>query len=449
MNSRILTCILLAAIAPVAATSCKKASPAPAPEAAQAKAGSGDGHEAHSDEGHAENAEAGEPSDLDRPVEELVSLTCEHKKKTFECDECRYETGFVRAPSSLTEGGLITTVKTERKKVAVPVALTGEVRFDERRVSHVSSQVEGIVRATHVTLGDRVRKGQPLVEIESVAVGEAQAAWLEAQSLLALARRNFERLTELRKENISSEKESLQARQELETAEIRASNAMGTLTRLGASAEDARAVTSATAGGRIVLRSPMDGLVLTLHAVPGETAKTDQSLATVGDNSTVWVWADLYERDILSVTRGQSAGRLEASVSVKAYPDEEFAGAVDLVTQAMEESSRTVKVRVEVRNRAGHLLSGMFANVKLYLPGTDEALAIPRNAVLEDEGRSFVFVHHKGDYYVRRPVTVGRTWAGWAEVKKGLQPGQAVVAEGAFLMKSDVLRSKMGAGCAD
>ncbi len=439
MNGRILTCILLAAIAPAAATCCRKAGSAQA----------SDGPEAHSEASHAASAEPAEPSDLDRPVEELVALTCEHERKTFECDECRYEAGFVRAPASLVAGGLITTVKAGRQKVAVPVTLTGEVRFDERLVGHVSSPVEGIVRATHVTLGDRVRKGQPLVEIESVAVGEAQAAWLEARSLLSLARRNFERLSALREEDISSEKETLQARQELETAEIRAANALGTLTRLGASSADAHTLTSTTAGGRIVLRSPMDGLVLTLHAVPGETARTEEALATIGDNSTVWVWADLYERDIRSVVRGQASGRLEAAVSVKAYPDEVFTGAVDLVTQAMDESSRTVKVRVEVRNRAGHLLSGMFATVRLYLPGTDEALAIPGSAVLEDEGRSFVFVRHEGDDYVRRPVTVGRTWAGWAEVTSGLRPDQVVVAEGAFLMKSDVLRSKMGAGCAD
>lgn len=445
MNSRLLTCILLVAVAPAAALSCRKNGPAPAP----ARAGNGDVHEGHAHEDGSGGAETGKPSDLDRPVEELLALTCEHEKKTFECAECRYEAGFVRAPASLAAGGLLTTAKAEHRKVSVPVTLTGEVRFDERRVGHVSSPVEGIVRTTHVTLGDRVRKGQPLVEIESVAVGEAQAAWLEARSLHSLARRNFERLSALREENISSEKETLQARQELETAEIRAANALGTLTRLGASAEDARALTSARAGGRIVLRSPLDGQVLTLHAVPGETARTDESLATVGDNSTVWVWADLYERDIRSVARGQAAGRLEASVSVKAYPDEEFAGTVDLVTQAMEESSRTVKVRVEVRNRAGHLLSGMFATVRLYLPGAEEALAIPESAVLEDEGRSFVFVHHAGDDYVRRPVTIGRTWAGWAEVKSGLTPGQVVVAEGAFLLKSDVLRSKMGAGCAD
>ena len=447
MNTRPLACILLALAVSVASASCRKAAPAPA--AAKAEGNEADRHAAHADEGHAKEAESKEPSDLDRPVEELVALSCEHGKKTFECDECRYETGFVRAPASLVAGGLVTTVKAERRRVAVPVELTGEVRFDERRVGHVSSQVDGIIRAAHVTLGDRVTKGQALVEIESVTVGEAQAAYLEAQSLLVLARRNEERLSELRRENISSEKESLQAKQELEAAEIRLENTIGTLTRFGTSAADVRSLTRASATGRVVLRSPLDGQVLALHAVPGEAAKKEESIATVGDNSRAWVWADLYERDIPAIALGQGSRKLDATVSVKAWPGEEFAGTVDLVTQAMEEASRTVKVRIEVANESRRLLSGMFANVKVFLPGADEALAVPRGAVLEDEGRSFVFVHHRGDYYVRRPVTVGRTWAGWAEIRKGVRPGQAVVVEGAFLMKSDVLRSKMGAGCAD
>ena len=389
---------------------------------------------------HAERSEAREPSDLDRPVEELTALTCEHEKKTFECDECRYEVGFVRAPACLAEDGLVKTVEVERRKVAAPLELTGEIRFDERRVGHVSSQVEGIVKKVHVALGDKVEEGQALIEIESVEVGESQADYLEAKALVELARRNFERVSELRKENISSEKEYLQAKHELGAAEIRAKGASGKLRRLG---------TGGGGRGRLVLRAPMDGTVLVMHAVPGEVAKTDESLITVGDNTTLWVWADLYERDIAAVNQGHAAQKLEASVSVKAYPGEEFPGAVDLVSPAMDESSRTVKVRVEVDNPAGRLLAGMFAAVKVFLPGTDEALAVPRNAVLEDEGRSFVFVHHQGEYYVRRPVAVGRTWAEWIEIEKGLEPPQTVVADGSFLMKSDVLRSKMGAGCAD
>jgi cobalt-zinc-cadmium efflux system membrane fusion protein len=389
---------------------------------------------------HDEGAKGAETSDLDRTVPQLVELTCEHKMKTFECDECRYEVGFVRAPAALTDGGLLTTIKVERQKVSVPIALTGEIRFDERRVGHVSSQVEGVIKQVHVALGDRVKKGQPLIELESVAVGEGQAAYLEAQGMLALAQRSFARVSELRRDNIASEKEFLQAKQEFDAAEIRTTSARNKLTRLG---------TGGTVGGRVVLRSPLDGTVLLMHAVAGEVTQTNESLLTVGDNTAVWAWADLYERDISAVKQGQSTQKLTASLSVKAYPGEEFPGTVDLVSPAMDESSRTVKVRVQVNNDDGRLLAGMFTTVKLFLPGTDEALAVPKQAVLEDEGRAFVFVHHQGEYYVRRPVVVGRTWADWVEIKKGLVPAQTVVERGAFLMKSDVLRSKMGAGCAD
>jgi cobalt-zinc-cadmium efflux system membrane fusion protein len=381
-----------------------------------------------------------EPSDLDRPVEALVALTCEHHRKTFECDECRYEIGFVRAPDCLSEGGLLKLTKVERRKVTAPIALTGEIRFDERRIGHVSTQVEGIIKQVHVALGDQVRKGQALLEIESVAVGEGQAVYLEAQAMLDLARRNFSRMSELRKENISSEKEYLQAKQELDATEIRARGARSKLNRLGS---------GGTGGGRIVLRAPIDGAVLIMHAVSGEVAKPEQSLLTVGDNTAVWVWADLYERDIAAVKKGQATQGLAAATSVKAYPGEEFPGTVDLVSPAMDESSRTVKVRIQVKNDDGRLLAGMFATVKVFLPSTDEVMALPNHAVLNDDGRSFVFVHYQGEYYVRRPVDVGRRWADWVEIKGGIEQKQTVVAEGAFLMKSDLLRSKMGAGCAD
>jgi cobalt-zinc-cadmium efflux system membrane fusion protein len=297
-------------------------------------------------------AEPEEVSDLDRPLEELVGLTCEHKKKTFECDECRYEIGVVHAPASLFSGGLLHTETVSRERVEIPLVLTGEVRFDERRVTHVSTQAEGIIRKIHVALGDTVKKGQALVEIESIAVGEAQGAYLEAQSVLRLARRNYERLAALRQEAISSVKEYLQAKQELEAAEIRADGALRKLTRLGMDASDAAALDQASARGGLLLRAPADGTVLTLHAVPGEVAKTEQSLATIGDNAVVWVWADVYERDIARVSREQLEKKLRAAVTVKAYPGEEFPGIVDFISPAMEAASRTVKLRVEEIGRA-------------------------------------------------------------------------------------------------
>jgi cobalt-zinc-cadmium efflux system membrane fusion protein len=115
----------------------------------------------------------------------------------------------------------------------------------------------------------------------------------------------------------------------------------------------------------------------------------------------------------------------------------------------MDEKTRTVKVRIGVRNPDAKLRAGMFAAVQLYLPGEEEALAVPREAVLSDEGRSFVFVRHHDEYFIRRPVETGRASVDWVEVRKGLAGGETLAAAGSFLLKSDVLRSKMGAGCAD
>jgi cobalt-zinc-cadmium efflux system membrane fusion protein len=282
-----------------------------------------------------------------------------------------------------------------------------------------------------------VRRGDTLVEIDSGDAGAAAAELREAQSLLSLAEERFERSRQLREQGIASEKDFRQASQEQESARIRLETARAQASRLG--------VATDTAGGVLRLRAPADGTVLFLHAVGGEPARPDEVMATVGDIATVWIWADLYERDLSRL----AAGPLPAEVSVRAWPGQAFAGTVDFVSPSIDEASRTVKLRVTVPNPDGRLLAGMFAAVQVFLPGDQEALVLPRLAVMEDEGRSFVFVHHHDDFYVRRPVTTGRTWGDRTEITEGLNGDEIIVADGAFLMKSDVLRSKMGAGCAD
>jgi cobalt-zinc-cadmium efflux system membrane fusion protein len=355
--------------------------------------------------GHAPGEAEEKGSDLDESVAALLSRSCEHGKKSFECDDCRYAVGVARVPKAMLDDGVVKTAVAERRKMEAPIQLTGEIRFDERRVAHLAPSTEARVRAVRVTLGQRVRAGEALVELESVALGEAQSQYLEARGALELARRAAERAESLREEKIASEKEWLQARAEHVAAEIRA-------------------------------RAAQEKLV-----------RPDPSILTVGDLSELWLLADLYE-DQLGRVVSRDHGALRAGVSVKAFPGEVFPGTVEFVGPTMDEKTRTVKVRVAVKNPDGKLRAGMFAAVDLYLPGDEEALAVPRSAVA-DEGRSFVFVHHHGEYFIRRPVEAGRATVDWVEVKKGLGGGEVVAAVGAFLLKSDVLRSKMGAGCAD
>lgn len=388
-------------------------------------------------DGHAEHGE-GEASDLDQPVAALFEASCEHDMKTFACDECRYEVGVAKAADDLFSGGLLHTTRPAREPVRVPLALTGEVRFDERRVAHLSPPVEGVVRRVLVAVGDRVRRGDVLVEIDSGDASEAAAALREAQARLAVAEQAHARAGSLREQGINAAKDMDLATQELESARIRLEEARAQATRLGLGDRDG-------AGGVLRLRASVDGTVLSLHAVGGEPAHTEEVMATVGDIATVWVWADLYERDLAKLLPAP----LPAEVLVRAWPGQSFAGTVDFISPSIDEASRTVKLRVTVSNPDGRLLAGMFASVQVLLPGDEHALVLPRDAVLEDEGRSFVFLHHHDAFYVRRPVTTGRAWGDRVEITGGLTGDETIVAEGAFLLKSDVLRSKMGAGCAD
>jgi cobalt-zinc-cadmium efflux system membrane fusion protein len=439
------TLSILAAVLLALASGCRKA-PDKAAGVDSAEAGPGAGRDER-----ARGPEEAKDSDLDQPVEALLARTCEHGTKTFECDECRYEVGVARVPKALIEDGLVKTAVASRRKLEAPLALTGEIRFDERHVTHLAPSTEAMVRAVKVSLGQQVRAGEALVVLESVALGEAQSQYLESRGALELARRTAERAESLREERIASEKEWLQARQEREAAEIRAKAASEKLERLGLSPSEVEALPDrrgSSGRGSLVLRAPSAGIVLEMHAVPGELVRPDESILTVGDLSDLWIWADLYEDQLGRVLAHEKA-RLRAGVTVKAFPGEVFPGSVDFVAPTMDEKTRTVKVRVAVRNPQGKLRAGMFAAVNLYLPGDDEGLTLPRAAVLADEGRTFVFVKREGELFMRRPVETGRAGLDWIEITKGLAGEEVIATDGAFLLKSDVLRSKMGAGCAD
>jgi cobalt-zinc-cadmium efflux system membrane fusion protein len=150
--------------------------------------------DAHGGEHGGHGGGADKKSDLDQPVETLLAQSCEHRKKTFECEECRYSVGVARVPRAMLEDGLVKTAVAARRKLEAPLALTGEIRFDERRVTHLAPSTEARVRAVRVTLGQRVRAGEALVELESVGLGEAQSQYLEARGALELASRAAERV---------------------------------------------------------------------------------------------------------------------------------------------------------------------------------------------------------------------------------------------------------------
>jgi cobalt-zinc-cadmium efflux system membrane fusion protein len=126
-----------------------------------------------------------------------------------------------------------------------------------------------------------------------------------------------------------------------------------------------------------------------------------------------------------------------------------FPGTVDLISSIVDEHTRTAKLRIRVANKDGRLRPGMFVHAEIVVPAEGRSTVVPREAVLSDEGKHFVFQHWKNDLWVRRDVKLGTRRGRYVEIVAGLPRDARIVTGGAFMLKSDVLRGKMGAGCAD
>lgn len=411
----------------------------------------GDDHEDHADEAEGDDHEGhghGEESAAD--LDALAELQCEHGLAMVDCDKCRFEAGVVKLDPSVAEV-LVRSDPVEKRNAARILEVTGQVETDATRVVDVPSTGSGWVSEVHALLGEKVEAGDVLAVVHSGDLGEARAAYLESQAQLELARRTLERERGLHEKKISSEADYLDARKDFDAAQARFDAVSQRLRIVGQEGQIGKALGGGGTGlARLEIKAPRTGIVTAQAVSAGKFIEASQSLYTIADLSNLWVWCDVYERDIAAVHPIVSAGKtLEAAVRVAGFPETVFRGTVDLIGSTMDVHTRTIPVRVQVENTGAMLRPGMFARVEIRIQSDEEILVVEQQAVVSDAGVSFVFQHWKDDLWARRNVKTGRKQGDGIEILAGLPEDALVITRGAFMLKSDVLRAKMGAGCAD
>jgi RND family efflux transporter MFP subunit len=194
------------------------------------------------------------------------------------------------------------------------------------------------------------------------------------------------------------------------------------------SAIDALANKPDLAASVFSLTSPIEGIVVERNATIGATVGTDANLFKIIDISRVWIDANVFEKDLERVKFGQ-----EVKVAVPAFPGSSFSGKVILVFSVVDPETRSVKVRTEVPNPDGRLKPDMFANVQIITDVNRTAISVPQSAVLNDGGKTIVFVS-EGDGYKKRVVTAGIQGNDRVEIIEGLVAGDKVVVKGNYLL---------------
>lgn len=345
------------------------------------------------------------------------------------------------------EGGVVKLTEAEIKEAGIrtePVAVqpiraqfsvSATIQPNRDRYAHVAPRIPGRILSVPAKAGDNVKGGQVLAQLDSVEMGEAHSAYLQAASQESLARADFERADRLFKEQVVPEKEHLRARSEFEKARAAAQAAADKLRMMGVPA-----VRSGAAQSSFPVVAPFAGTIIEKEAVIGELARPDKSLFTVADLSTVWIEANLNERDLARVTTGASA-----VVTVQAYPDERFRGKVVYVSGSVDKESRTVRARIEVPNPGGKLKPEMFATARIEAETLGKGITVPAEAVSLVDGKKVVFIHEV-DGFESREVEMGEDLGGRQIVKAGLHEGEKVVTAGAYAIKARLQKSKIGHG---
>lgn len=362
------------------------------------------------------------------------------------------------SPEALANVGL-RYAKAELRPGVRPIEATGIVNFNARRLAQLSSPSRGRIVAIDVAAGDHVRAGQRLAVLDEFDLSDvrsqtanASAAVADAKAALDAANAALARATELVAAGgiAQSELERRRAAVASAVAALKSRQAdlqkwRGMQQRLmpidAVGGHDGKAVPLARSTPRDsigALVAPIDGVISSVGAAAGDIVDTSSPIMTLADLSTVWVRANVSERDASAVRPGMAV-----TLHVDAYPDRQFMGHVIDVASQADVNTGTIAVRCELPNTDGALRANMFASVSIQLPLGRDTVLVPDAALQDLNGQTAVFVPSGKGQFAWRRVDTGFAEDGMTQIVAGLPAGTAVVAQGSYWLKAALLKNSI------
>lgn len=335
----------------------------------------------------------------------------------------------VKIADEVVKSAKIATALIDKEAIRTTLALPGEITVDPDKSARIASPAAGRIVQVTFKEGQRVEKGALLATVRVPDVAKVRAIYTSSNARLVSARANEGRLTELAKSGMASAQELANAKAEVEALQAESQASAAQLGSLGAGG-----------GGDLALRAPIAGTVLSRSAVMGQPLTAEEVIATIGDLSEVWFLARVFEKDLEQLQIG-----LGAEVELNAFGTRRFQGSVEYISKQVDPLARTLTARVRLRNPDEALRVGLYgaAHVAVGHANDTPVLVVPRSALVDIAGKPVVFVQQADGDFELHEVTLGRANPGKVEVLSGLRVGERVVVEGAFAVKSIVLKSTL------
>ena len=347
----------------------------------------------------------------------------------------------------------------ETRSVVETLQVTGSIGPNETRVAHIRPITRGRVLKVMARLGDEVRAGETLAIYDNIELGEAigqygvgLAELQKAQTSAEVAKRSLERSRNLvalgavaQAEVERRNAEHANALSSINTQQAELARIEERLHRFGLTDADIKRTVDPTQGrehrevSQSMLRAPFNGVLTKYDLTEGEIIDIDREVFTIADLSTLWVQADVYEKDIAAIQKN-----VPVKIVVDAYPRDVFTGRITYISDLLDPKTRTAKVRCEVPNATGRLKLDMFATISIPTPQGRSAVMVLSAAVQQINDQPLVFVRVAPNEFERRQVKLGARVGDWVEVSAGVKAGEQVVTTGSFDLKSSLLREQIG-----
>lgn len=372
---------------------------------------------------------------------------------------------------SVAKSGIEVSVAEERP-VSDVITANGELMFDPGRVAHLSTRLPGTVAAVFKKLGETVEPGEMLALIDASLVGQAKAQLLQSLVQLQLRKSTVERLKTASIGGAIAGKSLIEAEAALKESEIAFVSARQAISNLGFEienvledadprkvADDLRflgipdsVISSLPSGTKtanfLPIRAPYRGVIVSSEIVAGEVVDSTKSLYTIADPMRMWLMLNVRQED---------AKYIQVGLLVKFKSDDgaaEVRGQISWISPAVDEQTRTLRMRVAIANPDGALRDKTFGTGRIILREEPNAIVVPREAVQSTPDAHFVFVrdkHYFDDsapklFHVRQ-VRIGAKDDQFVELLAGVLPGEVIATKGSPVLLAQLLRSSLGAGC--
>jgi len=344
------------------------------------------------------------------------------------------------SPEQIQRAGIkIETVGERISTDATGQQTSGVVQPNSYRETPVMSLIGGIVRSVGPELGQSVRKGQTIAVVSSNDLADAQTKYLAAFAELEEHHKHHARTEKLVAIGAASREELELATTKLKAAESEVANLRQRLLLLGLSSQRVSALRSTSqVSSEVSLPAPASGTVTSRTVNSGEVIEANKELLRVTDLSSVWVVAQVYEKDLGKIHIGSGA-----SITTDAYPGRVFRGRVSYIDPAINPQTRTAQARIELANPGQQLKIGMYVNVAFGALGGAENTAptIPAAAVQNLNNQQVVFVAtNEPNVFIMRPLRLSPETNGIYQVLEGLNVGDRIVTNGSFLLRAEWLK---------